>query len=138
MYSQDLRERIIGEVKKGSSARAAAAKFEVSINCAITMVRRWRKTGSMEPGRTGRVAGVSVLSPHREWLLETVSKEPDATLETLRQRLKEKGVDVAAATIWYFLDGCDYSYKKKPVRFGAGPARRKSGKRAVAGKPAKP
>jgi putative transposase len=137
MYSQDLRDRIIGEVRKGSSARSAAAKFGVSVNCAIKMVKRWRETGSVEPGRTGRVAGVSVLSPHRDWLLETVDKEPDATLEDLRRRLKDKGVDVAAGTIWYFLDGCDYSYKKKPVRVGAGQAGRKRGKRAVAGKSAK-
>ena len=137
MYSQDLRDRIIGEVQKGGSARAAAKKFGVSINCAITMVRRWRETGSLKPGRTGRIKGVSVLSPHQDWLLETVNKEPDATLDDLRRRLKEKGVDVAAATIWYFLDGCDYSYKKKPVRLGTGQAGRKGSKGFVAGKPAK-
>lgn len=136
MYSQDLRDRIIREVIKGRSARSAAAKYGVSVNCAIKMVKRWRETGSLEPGRVGRIAGVSILSPYKDWLLEIVDKEPDATLEDLRKRLKDKGVEVAAGTIWYFLDGCDYSYKKKPVRGGTGQAGRKSGKGAVAGKPA--
>ena len=51
--SQDLRERIVGSVYGGGSARAAARRFEVSPSAAIKLVERVRETGSTAPGKVG-------------------------------------------------------------------------------------
>jgi len=43
-YSQDLRQRVIGFMALGGSARAAAMRFDVSVSSAI----RWaQRSGSM-------------------------------------------------------------------------------------------
>ena len=51
-YSLDLRERIVRAVEAGSSRRGAAEQFSVSESCAIKLVQCWRRTGSVEPGRS--------------------------------------------------------------------------------------
>ena len=51
--SQDLRRRLVRSVEDGSSARAAAARFEVSASAAIKLLQRVRRTGSTEPSRIG-------------------------------------------------------------------------------------
>ena len=51
-YSQDLRERVIGAVEAGQSARAAARVFGVSASTAVKWVRRWRRPGSVAATRT--------------------------------------------------------------------------------------
>ena len=51
--SQDLRRRLVRAVDEGSSAREAAARFDVSASAAIKLVRRVRETGSTEPARIG-------------------------------------------------------------------------------------
>ena len=51
--SQDLRRRIVRAVEEGSSARAAAVRFEVSVSAAIKLVRRVRETGSTAPAQIG-------------------------------------------------------------------------------------
>lgn len=50
-HSLDLRSRIIDAVRNGSSARGAAERFGVSASSAITLVSRWRETGSFAPGQ---------------------------------------------------------------------------------------
>ena len=52
-FSQDLRERVIGAVEGGSSARAAGRLFGVSESVAIKWVERWRRTGSVAAKRMG-------------------------------------------------------------------------------------
>lgn len=51
--SQDLRRRLVEAVSQGSSARAAAARFEVSPAAAVRIVRQARETGSTAPGQIG-------------------------------------------------------------------------------------
>ena len=43
--SQDLRKRLVAAVAEGSSARAAAARFQVSLAAAVSIVRRARSPG---------------------------------------------------------------------------------------------
>jgi transposase len=51
--SADLRRRLVRAVEAGSSARAAARRFEVSASAAITLLRRVRATGSTAPAKIG-------------------------------------------------------------------------------------
>jgi len=46
--SDDLRIRVVSEVEKGCSRRAAAARFGVSVSSAIRWVQGFRQTGSAE------------------------------------------------------------------------------------------
>jgi transposase len=51
--SADLRQRLVRAVEAGSSARAAAHRFEVSATAAATLMRRVRATGSTAPAKIG-------------------------------------------------------------------------------------
>ena len=78
-HSLDLRQRIIETVRSGSSARAAARRFGVSVSSAIILVSRWRKTGSYAPRQVGGQKRRK-LSGHKDWLYEVMAFEPDITL----------------------------------------------------------
>src|SRR5689334_5988052 len=112
-YSQDLRDRVIGATERGTSARKAAARFEVGASTAIKWLERLRDSGERSARRQGRRPG-SKLDPHRDFLLAAVEAEPDSTLEELQRRLvEERGVQASISTIWTFLDRHDLTFKKK-------------------------
>src|SRR3954471_391846 len=112
-YSQDLRDRVIEARERGTSARKAAARFEVAASTAIKWLERLRDSGERSARRQGRRPG-SKLDPHRDVLLAAVEAEPDSTLEELRRRvLEERGVRASISTIWTFLDRHDLTFKKK-------------------------
>ncbi|MDF0604036.1 helix-turn-helix domain-containing protein, partial [Psychromarinibacter sp. C21-152] len=73
--SLDLRRRIVACVEAGQSRRAAAAKFDVSPSFVVELMRRYRKTGSLEPARQGRPPG-GRLAPLHHYLIETVEVRP--------------------------------------------------------------
>src|SRR3954452_1897760 len=52
-YSQDLRERVIGFMALGGSARAAATRFEVSVSSTTRRAQRWRAEGHVRPCAMG-------------------------------------------------------------------------------------
>ena len=81
-YSLDLRERIVRAVEAGSSRRGAAEQFAVSESCAIKLVQRWRRTGSVEPGH-GRKKPFA-LAGHEACVRTLLAAQPDATLEELK------------------------------------------------------
>ncbi len=93
-HSLDLRSRIISAVRSGSSARAAARRFGVSASSAITLVSRWRKTGSYAPRQVGGQKRRK-LAGHKDWLHEVMACEPDITLDELRDRLAAGGITIS-------------------------------------------
>ena len=52
-YSNDLRERVVTDMSSGRSARAAAARFGVSVATAVRWSQRYRRTGGVAPGKIG-------------------------------------------------------------------------------------
>ena len=115
-YSEDLRTRIVGAVEAGHSRRAAARMYDISASCAVKLVRRWRETGSVKPGKMGAPKR-SKLDPDSDWLADLVKEEPDITLEEIRARLREER-DMAASigAIWKFFNRRDISFKKNRAR----------------------
>src|SRR4051794_35307851 len=112
-YSQDLRDRVIEATESGTSARKAAARFEVAASTAIKWLERLRDSGERSARRQGRRPG-SKLDAHRDFLLAAVEAEPDSTLGELQRRLvEERGVRAGIGTIWTFLDRYDLTFKKK-------------------------
>ena len=119
VYSVDLRERIVGAVEGGSTRRGAARVFGVSASCAVKLLQRWRRTGSVQPDRIGAPRR-SKLDAYEKWLLELVRDEPDITLEEIRARLRGRGMSASIGLVWKFFDRHDISFKKKRPRGRAG------------------
>ena len=120
-YSVDLRERIVGYVEDGHSARSAARVFGVSASTAVRLSAAHRSHGSVAPKLQGRAPGsTGKLAAHIDFLLERVKSEPDSTLQELAEALREvRGVEVQLSSIHRALIRAGYSYKKRLDRTGA-------------------
>src|SRR5215218_10936296 len=83
--SQDLRQRIVTAVERGSSIRKAAGRYSVSISAAIKLMRRVRATGSVKPAQIGGYRR-PILEPH-EALLRELADGKDLTLAEIQAEL---------------------------------------------------
>jgi transposase len=112
--SEDLRKRILDTIEHGDgSLRQIARRFLVSVSFITRLLQLHRSTGSLEPRPHGG-GNPAVLSPEDlEQLRELVRRQPDATLEELRQRL---GVSCSLMTISRALRKLGLPRKKKIPR----------------------
>ena len=111
--SSDLRVRIIGEIERGQSCRAAARRFGVAPAMAVRLARRKAETGSVAPSRQGRPAGSGRLAAHVATLDGWVEAEGDITMPELAARLlAERAVTVHPASLSRFLRVHGFSFKK--------------------------
>lgn len=119
--SLDLRERVVAAVEReGMSRSAAAARFGVPRSSAIKWVARLRATGSVAPGKMGGHKPKTLRDEHAEWLIARC-RERDFTISQLVEELQqERGLKVDRRSVWEFLHAERLSFKKKPVRRGAG------------------
>lgn len=110
--SGDLRRRLVRAVEEGSSARAAAARFQVSAAAAIKLMRRVRETGSMEPAKIGGYRR-PLLAGHEALLRELTSSRKGITLAEIREELMARGIEPGSlTTIWSTLKRLGLSHKK--------------------------
>lgn len=114
-YSMDLRERVVGYVVQGHSARAAARVFGVSTSSAVRFAAAHRREGSVAPKPQGRLAGtVGKLAAHVGFLIDRIKGKPDITLQELAVALREaRGVEVHLSSIHRALIRAGYAYKKR-------------------------
>src|SRR3954469_17747059 len=113
-YSQDLRERVIGFMALGGSARRAAARFDISVSSASRWGQRWLAEGQARPRAMGGDRG-SRLGEHRAKVLQLVARQPDLTLQEIRSALAAScGVTVGLSTVHRFLAGQKLTLKKRP------------------------
>ena len=118
-YSNDLRERLIAEVKAGVSCRSAAARYRVSVSTAIRWAGRWRSLGNAEALAMGGDRRSS-LTEEREWLVKRIGEVPDLTLEAVRAELAARGVVTSYGAVWRFYKGEGITFKKKHSAVRAG------------------
>ena len=111
-YSQDLRERVIGFMALGGSARAAATRFEVSISSALRWAQRWRAEGHARPRAMGGDRR-SRLSEHGPKVLQLVARQPDLTLQEIRSALVACRITVGLSTVHRFLGAPNLTLKKR-------------------------
>jgi putative transposase len=111
-YSNDLRERVVAAMQSGESCRHVAARFGVAPSSVVKWTHRARRTGSVSPAKMGGHRR-PLLEPHQDWLLEQVRSCPHVTLAGLQGLLAERGVTVSHDTVWRFLRGCGFSFKKR-------------------------
>lgn len=113
-YGMDLRVRVVEAIEAGASTQEAAERFDVGKATAGAWARLKRAQGSLTPGRQGKPKG-SKLDAHAEFILALIDATPDITLAEIAARLHaERGVRAVAATVWYFFDRRDISFKKRP------------------------
>ena len=129
-YSQDLRDRVVGSVAEGRSCRATAALFGVSVASVVKWSQRWRATGSAAAKQMGGWKQLQLLR-EREWLLARIAEKPDLTLRGLVVELAERGTPASRSAVWRFFRHEGITFKKKPVRQRAGPARHRPAPRPV-------
>ena len=111
-YSDDLRERVVASMQSGESCRSVAERFGVAPSSVVKWTQRARRTGSVSQAKMGGYRR-PILEPHRDWLLAQVRTCPHVTLGGLQELLAERGVIVSHDTVWRFLRGCGFSFKKR-------------------------
>jgi len=119
--SLDLRERVVAAVElEGMSRNQAAARFGVAASSAIKWVARFRATGSAAPAKMGGHKPRTLRGEHAQWLIARC-READFTISQLVDELaRMRGLKVDRRSVWEFLHAEGLSFKKKPVRQGAG------------------
>lgn len=110
--SMDLRERIVRAVEGGRSRRAAAAQFAVSESCAIKLMQRWERTGSVAPAPIGGRKQYK-LAAHADRVRALVDAWPDATIDELWAALKGAGIAVGRSAVGRFLRALGLTHKKR-------------------------
>lgn len=125
-YSQDLRDRVVGAVSGGVSARAAGRLFGVSESVAIKWVARWRRTGSAAAKPMGGYKR-SPLDACAAELLGLLADRPDLTIEEIRAELRARGIQTGRGSVWRFFVRHGISFKKNRSRKRAGSPRRGGG-----------
>lgn len=111
--SIDLRVRIVGEIERGQSCRAAARRFGVSAATAVRLAQRKAQTGTVDPARQGRPAGSGLLAAHVEALVGWVEADGDITMPELAARLlAERGVKAHPASLSRLLIRQGFTVKK--------------------------
>ncbi len=114
-YSMDLRERVVAAYDKGTKPEELERRYQVSLRTVQRLLERRRETGSIEPLH-GKPGPKPVLDEHLPKLQELVKKQPDATLEELREEL---GIQVGISTLWRGLRDLGLTLKKSHPRRGA-------------------
>jgi transposase len=111
--SNDLRMRVVSEVEKGSSRRAAAARFGVSVSSAIRWVQAFRKKGTSEAKPQGGDRRSKRIEAHRVFIMKTVANRKDVTLAELQELLAKRGARFGLGTLWRFFDRHGITLKKR-------------------------
>lgn len=106
-YSLDLRARILIAYDRGMETKEVADTFGVSPAWARRVKQRRRERGEVRPRPMG---GKRFEKIDRARLAELVRRQPDATLEELRERL---GVVCAISAVCTALKKLGLSFKKR-------------------------
>ena len=117
----DLRRRVAAAVDAGASCRSVAARFDVSESAVIKLMRRYRATGSLAPGKIGGHRR-PILEAERGWLMQRIAEQADITVRALTDELAERGIVVSHVSVWNLLRRENQTHKKKRARQRAEPS----------------
>ena len=122
-YSLDLRERVVAAVERdGLSRNQAAARFGIAVSTAVHWLRRYHATGNVKPSKIGGHRKKTLRDEHAAWLITRCQGRAFTISQLVAELLEVRGLKVDRHTVWDFLHAEGLSFKKKPVRQGAGPA----------------
>ena len=117
-YPIELRQRIIDAVDQQLGTYAEIAEmFGITEQYIYKLLRQRRETGGIAPLPRGGGAQAKLNEEHLLTLAELVARQPDATLEELRQRLRrETKVEASISTVWRGLELIAFTQKKDQTR----------------------
>lgn len=110
-YSNDLRERVAAAMQSGESCRSVVTRFDVAPSRVVKWTQRAAQTGSVSPAKMGGYRR-PIVESHRAWILEEVQACPHITLAVSQAKLAERRIMVSHDTVWRFLRGCGFRFKK--------------------------
>ena len=122
-YSNDLRERVVAAVESGETCRAVAERFGVAVSSVVKWSQRYRRSGSVAPGRMGGYRP-ALLTAHRAFVQRCFADEPELTLRGLQRKLADIGIKASYGAIWSFVHAEGLSFKKNRAGQRAGQTRR--------------
>ena len=114
-YSIDLRERVIAAVSERLSVRAVGEMFDVSPSFVSKLAQRWRRSGRIDPLKSGGDRRSGAIEAQRDWLLQTIETTPDLTLREIRDRLRKRGTSSSTSSVARFFQRHRISCKKKTL-----------------------
>ncbi len=114
-YSIDLRERAVGLVERGQSARTVAKALDLGALTVIRWVARKKANGSVAPGQMGGHRPCLIAGENAEYLRARLS-EGDVTIAQLVRELADRDLEVDARTVWSFAHRAGFSFKKNRAR----------------------
>ena len=129
-YSLDLRERVVTAMAAGMSGQQAAQHFSIGESSALRWARRARETGSPKAKPMGGTRPFA-LEAYRRWIIVRLAEKSDLTLRALAAELRARGAKGSAFAVWSIVTDTGLSFKKKPARQRARPARRRAPAPAV-------
>jgi transposase len=117
-YPIELRQRIIDAVDQQLGTYDEIAEiFGISERYIYKLLRQQRETGSLAPLPRGGGTEAKLNEEHLLALAELVARQPDATLEELRQQLRrETKVEASISTVWRSLGLIEFTQKKDQTR----------------------
>jgi transposase len=109
--SLDLRERIVEAYERKEGTREEVAKrFKVSLGMVKKLMQQHSRTGDLRPRYRFCGRKAKLLLQHGGALKALVAKEPDVTLEEMKERL---GLACTVAAIHQVLAKLGLTYKKR-------------------------
>jgi transposase len=110
----ELRERVINAFNnRKSSVEALANEFQVAISTIYEWLKLLSETGSLESRGHGGGRKLLIEGKGLKVLKSLVKKEPDATLDELKQKYNKKmEADVSISTIDRALKRLNLTFKK--------------------------
>lgn len=117
-YPIELRQKIVDAVDQQlGTYEEIAEMFGISEQYIYKLLRQRRETGSLAPLPRGGGAQALLNEEHLLTLAELVARQPDATLEELRQQLcRETKVEASISTVWRGLEQIEFTQKKDQAR----------------------
>ena len=123
--SLDLRQRILSTYDEGRSTREKVSeRYRVSLGMVKKLLAQRKRTGDI--GSRYRYSGRKpyFTASHRTQLGNLIQKQPDMTLEQMREKLS---LSCTIPAIYYVLKDMGLSYKKNATRQRARQRRRQAG-----------
>jgi transposase len=115
-YPIELRQKIVDAVDQQlSTYKEIAEMFGIAESYIYKLLRQRCETGSLAPLPRGGGGTAKLSEEHLLVLAELVARQPDATLEELRQQLRRQiKVEASISTIWRGLERIEFTTKKRP------------------------
>ncbi len=102
-------------INRGSRAIARATPTRRAWPSSTALTEKGPSAVDHPSKKRQRNPGIGKLTPHAEWVREQVAAKGEITLDEMAARLKaERGVSVAASSIWRLFQRLGLSHKKRP------------------------